>query len=240
MRTLVIDVGGSNVKIMLGRRRWKVPTGKDFSARELVRNVRAILETVEADRISLGFPGIVRHGRPAHEPLNLGDGWMPLDYSGAFGMPVRIINDAAMQALGNYRHGRMLFVGLGTSVGASLVADDHLIPLQIGKLRLAGGGEYLEALSKKALKRHGKEKWSQDVQEAVDLLRDIFFPDDFVIGGGNSGEVEPFPPKCRRVANASAYHGGLRLWEDAEIYAEPLGTSWRLHRHHSGTGPPVS
>jgi predicted NBD/HSP70 family sugar kinase len=232
MKVLMLDVGGSNVKIKAshdGETR-KIPSGPELTAAQMVQAVRGVTADWEYDRISLGYPGLLRHGRPSREPLNLGPGWLDFDYERAFGVPVRFMNDAAMQALGNYDSGRLLFLGFGTSIGACLIADDTLIGVEIGLLRLTRQTKFMDALSKKGRKRLGQRRWLKAVHRSVDILQDTFHPDITVLGGGNAKLIEPMPSGCRRVENSSAYRGAERMWEEADIFATPSATTWRLSR----------
>ncbi len=236
MKVLMIDVGGSNVKVKAsaeGESR-KFPSGRDMTAEQMTRTVREATGDWEYDRISIGYPGLLRDGRPSRDPLNLGPKWMDFDYEKAFEKPVRFMNDAAMQALGNYESGRLLFLGFGTSTGACLVADDALIPIEIGMLRFTRRARFMEWLSKKGLKRLGARRWVQAVTDAVELLQNVFGPDHTILGGGNSKLIDPLPHGCQRVENSSAYRGAERLWEDADLFASPRATSWRLTRPRPG------
>jgi polyphosphate glucokinase len=232
MNVLMLDVGGSNVKIKAahdGETR-KIPSGPELTAPQMVGSVRGITADWSYDRVSIGYPGLLRHGRPSREPLNLGSGWLDFDYERAFGVPVRFMNDAAMQALGNYESGRLLFVGFGTSTGASIIADDALIGVEIGMLRFTRQTKFMDALSKKGRRRLGQRRWLKYVHRAIGMLQDVFNPDLTVLGGGNSKLIEPMPEGCRRVENSSAYRGAERMWEEADIFASPSATSWRLVR----------
>jgi polyphosphate glucokinase len=232
MSVLMIDVGGTTVKIMAsyeGEMR-KMPSGPELSASEMVRGVLELADGLEFDRVSLGFPGLVHNGQPIREPHNLGDGWVGFDYTKAFGRPARCINDAAMQALGNYTRGRLLFLGFGTSIGAAVIVDDILVPIEVGLIKLTRKTRLTDRVSKAALKRHGREIWSEAVVEAVELLQNVIKPDETVLGGGNSGLIDPLPANCRRVANRSAYVGAQRLWEGSDLFASACPTSWRIHR----------
>jgi polyphosphate glucokinase len=237
MTTLMIDVGGTNVKFMIsaeGEMR-KVPSGPEMSAKDMVNAVIAHTQDWNYDRVSIGFPGLVKHGKPVRDPLNLGGGWISFNYATAFGKPVRFINDASMQALGNYRTGRMLFLGLGTSTGTTLIADDVVIPIEIGLVRLSRKVCLMDRLSKAALGELGKKEWMDAVHEAVDLLMDVFGPDVLVLGGGNAKHVDPLPDNCRPTDNRSAYLGACRLWEDADLYAAPHATTWQIRRNNHAT-----
>lgn len=233
MKVLMIDVGGTHVKLMLesnGEMR-SFDSHPKMTAREMVEGALERMGGWRPDRVSIGYPGILRHGRPALEPQNLGDGWVDFDYAGAFGLPVRMINDAAMQALGNYDRGRLFFMGLGTSTGACLIADEMVVPLEIGLLRLNAQETLRDHLSDEGLERLGHENWLKSLYEGVAMLQDVFYPDLTVLGGGNSKLVEPLPKNCRRVANVTAYRGAVRLWEEADMTAVPVETTWRIMRH---------
>jgi polyphosphate glucokinase len=232
MSVLMIDVGGTNVKIMAsyeGEMR-KMPSGENLSASEMVRGVIELASDWEFDRISLGFPGLVQNGLPIREPHNLGDGWVGFDYSKAFGKPVRIINDAAMQALGNYTRGRLLFLGFGTSIGAAMIVDDIVVPIEVGLVKLTRTSRLMDRVTQEALDRYGQEVWMKAVVEGVAILDNIIKPDEIILGGGNSELIDPLPAKCRRVDNRSAYIGAQRLWEGSDLFASACPTSWRIHR----------
>jgi len=232
VKVLMLDVGGTNVKMMASGHEGyrKIPSGRRLTAAQMVKGVLETVEDWRYNAISLGFPGLVRDGKIARNPLNLGGGWMEFDFEKAFKRPVRIINDAAMQALANYESGRMLFVGLGTSVGAALIADDTIVPLEIGLLRLSKSEAFMDTLSKEALNSQGKARWQRAATKAVALLRDVFWPDTVVIGGGNAKHLDPLPEGCERGNNQDAFRGALRLWKDADMLAEPLTTTWRISR----------
>jgi len=232
MKVLMIDIGGSNVKFMNSRggemRRLK--SGTELTADDMVHGVLSQVGDWEYDRISIGFPGLLHHGRPVREPFNLGNGWLNYDFEAAFGKPVRMINDAAMQALGNYVHGRLLFLGFGTSIGTSIIADDVIIPVEVGMIRMSRKDTFVDRLSKAALKEHGVEMWAEAVHEAVELMQDVFNPQETVLGGGNTKLLETLPKGCRPTDNSSAYVGALRLWEDADMWAVPAETTWKIQR----------
>jgi polyphosphate glucokinase len=235
MSTLMVDVGGTSVKAMAcheGEMR-KMPSGETLTANEMVRGVLELASDLEYDRVSLGFPGLVAHGKPVIEPHNLGDGWVNFDYAKAFGKPVRIINDAAMQALGNYTSGRLLFLGLGTSIGTSVIVDDIVVPIEVGLIKLTRKTRLVDRLSKAALKRDGSDRFTEAVAEAVELLQNVFKPDETVLGGGNAKHVDPEPVNCRCVDNRSAYVGAQRLWEGSDLFASACATSWRIHRNEA-------
>jgi predicted NBD/HSP70 family sugar kinase len=232
MKILMIDVGGTNVKLMAsgheGRR--KVPSGKTLTAAQMVREVLAATADWSYDVITLGYPSLVADGKPAREPLNLGGGWLKMNYRKAFKKPVRIINDASMQALASYEGGRMLFLGFGTSTGATAIVDDVIIPLEIGMLRLSKRERFIDRLTKEAFTKGGQKRWLSAAYDAIEIMRDMFKPDDIVLGGGNAKQIEPLPNGCRRRDNQAAFVGAERLWPGADMLAEPYGTSWRIKR----------
>ena len=233
MNILMLDVGGTSVKMMVSgdRRSRKFSSGRRLTGAQMVERVKAHGQGWEFDAVSGGFPGIVRDGRIANDPLNLGGGWTDFDFEGAFGRPVRVINDAAMQALAHYEEGRVLFLGLGTSVGCTLVADDTVIPMEAGAQRLSSRHTFADRLSRVALETYGRKRWEKHVWEAVALLRDMFFPDRVMLGGGNAKRLEEMPPGCRLRDNKHALRGALRLWPGQDhLHAEPHGTTWRIER----------
>jgi polyphosphate glucokinase len=219
----MVDVGGTHVKLMTntvkGMRRFD--SGKDMTAQKMVDGVLEMAEDWDYDAVSMGYPGRVEEGKPSREPANLAEGWVHFDYEQAFGCPVRILNDAAMQALGKYRGGRMLFLGFGTSVGSTLIANRVIVPLELGLLKLQDGRAFMDRLTKKSLRKRGRKKWSKSVLEAVDIAREIFNPSDIVIGGGNAKEIDPFPKGCRRGSNRDAFAGAMALWESPEHLRAP-------------------
>lgn len=232
MSMLMIDVGGSNVKFMNARdgEVRKLRSGPELTAQAMVSAIREQTSDWTFERVSMGYPGLVRRGRPVRDPLNLGDGWLNFDFEKAFARPVRIINDAALQALGNYVHGRLLFLGFGTSIGTCLIADDTVIPIEIGLLRFNKTERFMDRLSKEALKENGEKAWIESVHDAVTLLTDVFRPDEIVLGGGNAKLVDPLPDLCRPVDNASAFVGGERLWEGSDLFASAEDSTWKITR----------
>jgi polyphosphate glucokinase len=173
------------------------------------------------ERISIGYPGEVRNGRPVAEPINLGPGWVDFDFGHAFNCPVRMMNDACMQALGSYEGGKMLYLGLGTGLGTVFISDGFVVPLALGHLKLWEGETFDHYLSRAGLTRHGKKRWRQAVKEAAEILKAAFFADYVVLGGGNADEIKELPEGCRRGGNHNAYFGGLRMWEDHGDAAKP-------------------
>jgi polyphosphate glucokinase len=232
MKVLMIDVGGTNVKLMASGHEGyrKVPSGPKLTASKMVREVLRATKDWEYEAVTIGFPGLVAEGKIVREPLNLAGGWISYDFKKAFKRPVRFINDAAMQALASYQTGRMLFLGFGTSTGATVVADDVIVPLEIGMLCLPDGKRFIERLTDEAKTKRGRKKWLKSVYPAIDMLRDVFKPDDIVLGGGNAKSIDPLPPGCRLQHNQGAFIGACRLWPGADMLAEPYGTSWRIKK----------
>lgn len=231
-KILMIDIGGSNVKVMINgnEEMRKFPSGRELTASQMVSGVKKFTKDWEYEAITLGFPGLVEHGKLVREPLNLSGGWLKFDFAKAFERPVRIINDAALQALANYQGGRMLFVGFGTSVGSALVADDVVVPVELGLIPFSKRHTFMSRLTKEARRVNGHDRWQKSVHQAVKLLQDIFFPSDTVIGGGNAKHLDPLPEKARRSTNREAIAGAVRLWKGADLHAEPYGTTWRIQR----------
>ncbi len=215
MRVLVIDVGGNNVKLLATGQKEprKVPSGPDLTPRRMVAEVRRAAADWAYDAVTIGFPGPVRDGHPAQEPHNLGRGWVRVDYATAFGRPVRIVNDAAMQALGSYHGGRMLFLGLGTGLGAALVLDGLIHPLEIAHLPYDGELTYEDLLGRRGLDRLGKRTWRRLVRRVVDQLHAAFQVDEVVLGGGNAKHLRSLPEAARLGDNARAFLGGFRVWD---------------------------
>jgi polyphosphate glucokinase len=211
---LVIDVGGTHVKLLATGHKEpiKIPSGATMSAREMVRVVRQATARWRYDRVSIGFPGPVLHGKPVSEPRNLGDGWVGFDFRKAFGCPVKVINDAAMQAMGCYKGGRMLFLGLGTGLGSALIVDGVLEPMELAHLPYRKGRTYEEAVGAAALEHFGKKRWRRYVADVVTRLSAALEADDVVVGGGNARKLKALPNGVRLGSNANAFIGGYRLW----------------------------
>ena len=211
---LAIDVGGTHVKVLAtGRSKlFEIRSGPKMTAREMVRQVRQGTSGWRYSVVSIGYPGPVLHGKPVSEPSNLGGGWVGFDFVKAFGCPVRLINDAAMQALGSYKGGRMLFLGLGTGLGSALIVDGALEPMELAHLPYKTGQTYEDRVGKAALKRFGKKKWRRNVADVVTRLQAALEPDDVVIGGGNAKLLLAPPKGARLGSNANAFVGGYRLW----------------------------
>jgi polyphosphate glucokinase len=230
MNVLMIDIGGTNVKVMVSGREEmrKFPSGPTLTAEEMVAGVKSATADWDFDAVTIGFPGLVEEGQLVREPLNLGGGWLDANLERAFDRPVRIINDAALQALASYEGGRMLFVGFGTSIGSALVADDTIVPVELGLIPFTRRATFKTRLTKEARKKSGHKRWQKYVHESVALLQDMFWPRDTVIGGGNAKHLDPLPDHCRRVTNRGAIVGARRLWEGSDLLASPYGTTWRI------------
>ncbi len=211
---LVIDVGGNNVKVALGHHDQpvKVPSGRDMTAQQMIDDVVQATRDWKYEAVSIGFPGSVKAGRPAREPANLADGWVTTDFAAAFGRPVRIVNDAALQALGAHEGGRMLFLGLGTGLGSTLVSDLEFDPLELAHLPYRKGGSFEDYVGERGLLRLGKKKWTRHVFRVVALLRDALQADYVVLGGGQTKKLKTVPPGVRLGAGNAAIVGGVRLW----------------------------
>jgi len=214
LKILAIDVGGTHVKVLAtGRRKpLEIQSGPKMTAREMVRQVREGTTGWRYSVVSIGYPGPVLHGKPVSEPANLGGGWVGFNFAKAFGCPVRLINDAAMQALGSYKGGRMLFLGLGTGLGSALIVDGALEPMELAHLPYKTGQTYEDRVGKAALKRFGKKKWRSNVADVVARLQAALEPDDVVLGGGNAKLLLTLPKGARLGTNANAFVGGYRLW----------------------------
>jgi len=189
-------------------------SGPKLTAAEMVDGVKAMTTDWTYDVIALGYPGQVVHNMPAHDPVNLGPGWIGFDYKGAFGHPVRIVNDAAMQALGSYDGGRMLFLGLGTGLGSAMVVDGRVEPMEMGHLPYKNKRTYEDYIGERGLERLGKKKWRQEVATIIAVMRSALQPDYIVLGGGNAKLVKELPPDVRLGDNENAFKGGFRLWDE--------------------------
>jgi len=216
MKVLVIDVGGTHVKVLATDKRAhrQVESGPTMTAEQIVAAVKHLVLDWQYEVVSIGYPGPVVHDRPLHEPKNLGGGWMGFDFRAAFGCPVKLINDAAMQALGSYKGGRMLFLGLGTGLGSAMIVDGLVEPMELAHLPYRNGRTYEDYVGLRGLKRLGKKRWRRHVTIVVELLQAALEPDDVVIGGGNATKLAELPPGCRLGDNANAFIGGFRLWQD--------------------------
>lgn len=211
---LVIDVGGTHVKVLATGQKEpvKIPSGPKMTASEMVKSVRKAAARWKYSAVSIGYPGPVVHGKPIYDPYNLGPGWVGFDFKKAFGCPVKVINDAAMQALGSYRGGRMLFLGLGTGLGSAMIVDGILEPMELAHLPYRKG-TYEDYVGLAGLERLGKKKWRRHVFEVVNTLKAALEADYIVIGGGNSKLLKTLPPSSVLGDNWNAFRGGFRLWD---------------------------
>lgn len=228
---LVVDVGGSRVKLFASASRDTASfrSGADLGPNELMSRVRDFAAAWEYEVVSLGYPGGTGPGGVTADPGNLGAGWIGFDFAAAFGRPVRVVNDAAMQALGAYEGGRMLFLGLGTGLGSTLIGERVIIPLELGSLTDRSGETRAERLGKAGLARLGMRRWLGEVQDACDELRLACAADYVVLGGGNAMLVDPLPPHTRRGGNEDAFTGGVRLWQEwVEHHDAPPSDIWRV------------
>ena len=221
MKVLALDVGGTNVKMLASghEARRKFPSGPTLTAKQMVDEVRKVAADWKYDVVSIGYPGPVLDGRLLAEPHNLGKGWVGFNFEKAFGCPVKIVNDAAMQALGSYKGRRMLFLGLGTGLGSAMIIDGALIPMELAHLPYRKS-TYEDYVGLRGMQRYGKKKWRRLVDDVVKKLAAALEPDDVVLGGGNVKFLKTMPVKCRAGDNANAFIGGFRLWEDANPPAE--------------------
>ena len=219
---LAVDVGGSSVKILATGQseRRSFLSGPTLTPKRMVSGVKKLAGDWMYDLVSIGYPGPVLRGRPIAEPYNLGRGWVGFDFGVAFGCPVKVVNDAAMQALGSYEGGKMLFLGLGTGLGSTMIVDGIVEPMELGHLPYKKG-TYEDYVGRAGLERHGKKKWRRDVADVVARLIAALEPDDTVLGGGNVKMLEALPPHCRAGDNANAFRGGFRLWEEATLSHAP-------------------
>jgi glucose-6-phosphate isomerase len=216
MRVLSVDVGGTHVKVLATGQDSprQFSSGPTLTAEQMVTGVKAVAAGWKYDAVSVGYPGPVLHGRPVAEPPHLGPGWVGFDYQTAFGRPVKLVNDAAMQARGSYRGGKMLFLGLGTGLGSTLIVDGIVEPMELGHLPYRNG-TFEEYVGLHGLQAHGLTQWRRDVEDVVSRLMAALQPEDIVLGGGNVHQLDPLPPGCRAGDNANAFLGGFRLWERA-------------------------
>jgi polyphosphate glucokinase len=213
-KVLVVDVGGTNLKMLATGQKEprKIPSGPTMTAGKMVRVVKECVRDWKFDCVSLGYPGPIINGHPLREPHNLGGGWMKFDFSKAFGCPVKIINDAAMQALGSYTGGRMLFLGLGTGLGSAMIVDGMLEPMELAHLIYKNGETYEDYLGLRGLERLGKKKWRRHVAKVTEKLKDALEADYVVLGGGNIKKLKKPPAGARLGSNENAFRGGFRLW----------------------------
>ena len=216
MNVLAIDIGGTNVKFLATGQSEprRFPSGRSLTPEQMVAQIKEMTQDWAYDVVAIGYPGLVLKGAIAKEPNNLAPGWIGFDFATAFGRPVKLMNDAAMQALGSYQGGTMLFLGLGTGIGTAMVVEGVVVPMELGHLSYRKG-TYESYLGKRAYERLGKKKWRKVVEECTNRLISILELDDVVIGGGNVKKLKELPHQCRAGSNANAFLGGFRMWENA-------------------------
>jgi polyphosphate glucokinase len=217
MNVLVVDIGGSNVKILATGQNEsrKFPSGPSLTPKQMVAGVKKLAGDWKYDVVSIGYPGMVVRNRLVAEPHNLGRGWMGFDFEAAFKRPVKVVNDAAMQALGSYKGGKTLFLGLGTGLGSAMIVDGIIEPMELAHLSYKKG-TYEDYVGERSLEKRGKKKWRSHVADVVGRLIAALEPDDVVLGGGNVKKLKVLPKGCREGDNANAFLGGFRLWEKAD------------------------
>ncbi len=237
MKVLVVDVGGTHVKILASgqQERREFESGPTLTPRRMAAGVRKLAAGWKYDVVAIGYPGPVLHNRPIAEPHNLARGWIAFDYRAAFKRPLKLVNDAAMQALGSYRRGKMLFLGLGTGLGSAMIVDGRLEPMELGHLPYKKA-TYEDYVGLRGLEKHGKKKWRKHVADVVKLLVAALEPDDVVLGGGNVHKLKKLPPGCRAGDNANAFLGGFRLWQEAGSRQDSTRATSRSDRR-KGTRP---
>jgi polyphosphate glucokinase len=216
-KVLVVDIGGNSVKILASghKVRRSFSSGPDMTPKDMVSGVKKVAADWAYDVVSIGYPGPVLQGKPVAEPRNLGRGWVGFDFARAFRRPVKVVNDATMQALGSYRGGKMLFLGLGTGLGSTLIVDGVIAPMELGHLPYKKG-TYEDYVGRAGLQRHGKTKWRRHIADVVTRLVAALEPDETVIGGGNVKKLAALPPQVRAGHNANALRGGVRLWQERQ------------------------
>ncbi|HTZ46569.1 MAG TPA: ROK family protein [Verrucomicrobiae bacterium] len=214
MNVLVVDVGGTHVKILATgqKERREFESGKKLTPKKMVEGVKELAQDWRYEVVAIGYPGLVTDGKPALEPHNLGKGWVGFNFQAAFGCPVKVMNDAAMQALGSYNGGTMLFLGFGTGLGSAIVAEGTVVPMELGHLSYRNG-TYEDYVGLRGLKKLGKKKWRRHVGFGVARLVDALHPSDIVLGGGNAKKLKKLPEGSRAGDNANAFIGGFRMWE---------------------------
>lgn len=234
MKVLVIDVGGTNIKVLVSGEKIprKFASGPEMSASEMVTGVKEITKDWHYEVVAIGYPGPVLQNRPLAEPHNLGKGWVGFSFERAFGRPVKVVNDAAMQALGSYKKGKMLFLGLGTGLGTALVVGGIVEPMELGHLPYRKA-TYEDYVGLRGLERLGRKKWRKKVFDVVERLMEALEPDEIVMGGGNVKKLKKLPPHCRAGDNFNAFIGGFRLWNQDVGHTEARTKRSRVRKTRS-------
>jgi len=217
-KVLVLDIGGTHVKALVTGEKVhrQFDSGKHLTPRRTIAEVRKLVAGWDYNHITIGYPGPVLHGKPQCDPWNLGKGWVGFDFKRAFKCPVKVINDAAMQALGSYRKGKMLFLGLGTGLGSTLIVEGHVVPMELAHLPYRTG-TFEDYVGLRGFEKFGKRKWRKFVEDVVNRLVAALQPDEVVLGGGNVKRLKTMPPLCRPGDNSNAFRGGFRLWEKGSV-----------------------
>jgi polyphosphate glucokinase len=223
IRVLAIDVGGSHVKMRVSNRREErqFESGPNLTARRMVAGVHKLTGDWTYDAVSIGYPGIVIHGKIATEPHNLGGGWVGFDFRAAFGRPTHVINDAAMQAIGSYQGGRMLFLGLGTGLGSAMIVDGVVQAMELAHMTYKKGKTYEDYVGERGRRRLGAKRWRRAVEDVVEKLRSAMEADYVVLGGGNARKLKKLPEGARLGNNDFAFIGGFRMWRADENLRQP-------------------
>ncbi|MBG1233277.1 ROK family protein [Aestuariivirga litoralis] len=216
---LAIDIGGSHVKLKLSNSDevLRDDSGLQFTPEAMMAIIKRLTEGKPFDLVSMGYPGPIIHNRILAEPHNLGPGWVKFDFEKAFGKPLKIVNDALMQAIGSYNGGRMLFLGLGTGMGAAMIAENVAQPMELAHLPYKKGKTFEDYAGERGLEKYGKKKWRKNIFDIVEHITAALEPDEIVIGGGNVVKLDELPPKCRAGSNANAFIGGFRVWQDKDL-----------------------
>lgn len=230
MRVLVVDIGGTHVKVHVTGQKTprEFPSGPTLTAEQMVEGVKTVAAEWKYDAVSIGYPGPVLSGRPLTEPRHLGPGWVGFNYRAAFGCPVKVINDAAMQALGSYCGGKMLFLGLGTGLGSTMIVDGIVEPMELGHLPYRDG-TFEKYIGLHGLETRGLAQWRRDVADVVARLIAALEPEDVVLGGGNVHQLETLPPGCRAGDNSNAFLGGERLWKRSPVKRRARALPTQVH-----------
>ncbi len=231
MNVLVIDVGGTHVKVLATghNAHREFDSGPALTPKQMVAGVKKLVADWKYEAVCIGYPGPVLRNKPVSEPWNLGKGWAGFDFEAAFKCPVKVVNDAAMQALGSYNGGKMLFVGLGTGLGSAMILDGVIEPMELGHLPYKKA-TFEDYVGIRGVKKYGKKKWRSFVKDVVKRLVAALEPDDVVLGGGNVNKLKKLPAGCRAGDNTNAFRGGFRMWEKADAWTNCVRVKSRPHK----------